>query len=172
VEKKRSRKGLAGVALGVLVFLLVASIALVGYWAYQLSTELTTTQQELSTLQAEHQKLQEEYQTLSSEKDQLAKDLEKANTDLATTKSDLSTAQQKSSNLTSKINKASKLYGVVYLWVTSDDVSDVFDLNASIEESGDQNLINKWNALKAAPSDDGFDAFLDYLLTATRDSLK
>lgn len=64
VPKKKSKISLAAAALGVCVFLLLVTFAWVGYWAYRLSTELTTAQQQLTVLQAEHDQLQAEYAAL------------------------------------------------------------------------------------------------------------
>jgi uncharacterized phage infection (PIP) family protein YhgE len=171
-EKKRSKVRLASIVLGILVFLFFVAFAWVGYWTYQLNTQLTDTQQQLSALKAEHEKLQSDYQTLSSEKDQLNKDLEKSNADLATAQSDLSKSKQKSSDLTQKMDKASKLVDVLHAWLTSDEASDVFEINALIDKSGNQDLINEWSKLMKSPSDEAFGNFVEYLATATRDSLK
>lgn len=171
-EKKRSKLRLTSIVLGILIFLFFVAFAWVGYWTYQLNTQLTDTQQQLASLQAEHEKLQADYQTLSGEKDKVNADLEKANTDLANVQADLSKSQQKSSDLTRKMEKAGKLFDVVYVWITSTEASDIFKINSQIEKSGDQNLINKWNALKKSPSDDAVDEFIEYLLKTTRDSLK
>ncbi len=171
-EKKRAKLRLTSIVLGILIFLFFVAFAWVGYWTYQLNTQLTDTQQQLASLQAEHEKLQTDYQALSGEKDKLNADLEKANTDLANVQADLSKSQQKSSDLTRKMEKAGKLFDVVYVWITSTEASDIFKINSQIEKSGDQNLINKWNALKKSPSDDAVDEFIEYLLKTTRDSLK
>jgi uncharacterized protein HemX len=117
VPKKKSKINLAGLALGVCVFLLLATLSWIGYWAYRLSTELTTTQQQFVALQAEHDQLKMEYATLTGERDksnadltQTRADLDKANADLATTKTALQEAQDENQTLSAKTEKTKKTH--------------------------------------------------------------
>lgn len=180
IEKKRSKSKLPIIALGVLVFLLFAAFAWVGYWAYTLSTDLATAQQQLSVLQAEHEKLQADYANLTSENEKLnadltqaQADLKKANTDLANTKADLTISKTRNNELTGKLDNASTLAEILQIWAMSEDPSDVFKINSLIENSRNQELVNQWDTiLTDAPSEEAFFGFMQYLIVATYDSLK
>jgi septal ring factor EnvC (AmiA/AmiB activator) len=174
--KKHSRFNLAYLALGALVFLLFAAIAWVGYWTYNLGTELTTTQQQLAALQAEQSQLQTDYETIKSENEKLNNeltqskaDLEKANTELAAAQSDLTKSQDQGKSLNAKIDKASKLAAILYAFSTVESQTDFFNLDKLIKESKNQAVIAEW---KKISTEEGFRNFLEYLILATRDSLK
>jgi hypothetical protein len=177
---KRSKFNLAYLALGVLVFLLAAAFAWVGYWAYDLSTQLMNTQQQLAARQADYAKLQTDYETLNStrkgeneklnsELAQVKAGLEKANTDLAAAQSDLARAQDQSKSLKTKIDKASKLAEILYVFDTVNSEIDFLQLDKLIRDSKNQQLLAEWNSIS---SEEDFRNFLSYLILATRDSLK
>lgn len=167
------------VVLGMLIVLIFATFAWVGYWAYMLSTDLASTQQQLTALQAEHEKLQTDYTALSNTNDKLTKDLtqskadlEKANTDLATAQADLKKAQDKNQSLTAKTDKAGKLAEVLYAWSNVNEASDILEINSLVDASDNQDLMDKWAELTKSPSDETFGAFLDYLVNGIRLTLK
>src|SRR5512141_396507 len=58
VQKKPSKWNKLYIVLGMLVLLIFAIFAWIGYWTYMLSTDLASAQQQLAALQAEHAKLQ------------------------------------------------------------------------------------------------------------------
>jgi cell division protein FtsB len=178
-EKKRFKLNFAVIGLVLFVFVLFMAFGWVGYWAYTLNTELVSTQQQLAALQAKQDQLQAEYTTLTSEKDKLnadliqsKTDLEKANTDLTSVQADLSQSKQNGDKLETKLEKASDLVEILFVTATSDEESDIFKIDRLITESNNPELIKQWDTFTAAPSDDAFSAFLDYLVLAARDSLK
>jgi septal ring factor EnvC (AmiA/AmiB activator) len=178
--KKHSKFHLAYLALGVLVFLLLAAFAWVGYWAYDLGTQLMNTQQQLAARQADYAKLQADYETinrtlkgenekLNSELAQVKADLEKANTALVTAQSDLAKSQDQSKSLKTRIDKASKLAEILYSFDTIKDELGILQLDKLIRDSKNPQLLLEWNGIS---SEEDFRNFLSYLIFATRDSLK
>lgn len=179
VEKKRSKLNLVAIALGLLIVVLLAAFAWVGYWAYRLDSELTSTRQQLTSLQAEHAKLTSEYAALTSEQEKLnaeltqtTADLEKANTDLTAAQAELDKSKKQIKDLESKIDMAVQLTEVLYAWTMTDDASDIFKIDTLIKETGNQQLISQWNTFTKSPSDDAFSVFMDYLITAIRNSVR
>ena len=175
-KKKRSKFKLVYLALGMLVVLLLAAIAWVGYWAYDLNTQLTTTQQQLAALQSGHAQLETDYESLKSENKKLnaeliqtKTDLEKANSALAAAQSDLGQSQGQNKSLNTKIGKASRLAKILYAFSSIQNEIDILRLDKLIRDSKDQAILSKWNSIK---SEQDFRNFLDYLILATRDSLK
>jgi regulator of replication initiation timing len=178
-EKKHSKFNLAYLVLGVLALLLLAAIAWVGYWTYDLSNELTTTQQQLAALQNDHAKLQADYAALQSENEKLnaeltqtRTDLEKANADLGTAQAEASKYQDQSKGMTTQIDKAGKLALVLQTFTTIDDETDFLVLEKQIKDAGNEGLSKAWSKAKTYPSEASFDALLEYLILAIRDSLK
>jgi hypothetical protein len=178
-QKKRSNLNFAVVGLTLLVFVLFVAFGWVGYWTYTLYTELTSTQQQLAALQAKHDKLQADYTALTGEKEELKADLlqsrtdlEKANSELTSAQADLSTSKQNGEKLQTKLEKAGDFIEILYVTATSDEQSDILKIDRLITESNNQELIQQWDTLTEAPSEDAFSAFLDYLILAARDSLK
>lgn len=178
-EKKSSKWNVIYIALGVLTLLIFATFAWLGYWAYILSTDLATTQQQLTALQADHEKLQADYTALTNTTDLLTKDLanakldlEKANTDLTATRTDLNKSRSQNNKLNAQIDKADKLSEILYAWTSANEPSDVYEIDALVEGSNNQDLVNKWRELTNSPSEETFGDFLDYLITGIRQSLK
>jgi septal ring factor EnvC (AmiA/AmiB activator) len=174
--KKRSKSIWAYLALGVLVFLLLAAFAWVGYWAYNLSTQLVHSQQQLVTLQASFAELQTGYETLKSENGKLntelvqtRSDLEQASSDLDAAQSDLAASQSQSKSLSDQIDRASKLADILYAFDTVKNEIDFLQLDKLIRDSKNQQVITEWNNIS---SDEDFRNFLGYLILVTRDSLK
>lgn len=179
VEKKRSKFRLIYLAFGLLVFLLFALSAWVGYWAYDLSTELVTTQQQLTALQGKYDQLQADYTTLTGEHENLnadftqAKaDFEKMSAELAAAQTNLTKSQEQNRELTAKLKKAGKLAEILYLWTTMDGPSDVLAVDRLITETRHQTLMKEWDQLTSYPSEFSFTKFLDTLILAARNSLK
>lgn len=179
VEKKRSKFRLIYLAFGLLVFLLFALSAWVGYWAYDLSTELVTTQQQLTALQGKYDQLQADYTTLTGEHENLNADLtqakadfEKMSAELAAAQTNLTKSQEQNRELTAKLKKAGKLAEILYLWTTMDGPSDVLAVDRLITETRHQTLMKEWDQLTSYPSEFSFTKFLDTLILAARNSLK
>jgi hypothetical protein len=177
--KKRFKLNMAAIVLGFLVFLLFLAFGWVGYWAYMLNTELTTTQQQFTALQTEHNKLQADYTTLTSENEQLnvdltqtRADLEKTSTDLTSVQADLDKSRAQNKDLSAQINEAGSLVEILYVTSTSDEESDILRMDRLITASKNKELIKRWDVFTRSPSDDAFSAFLDYLIFATRESLR
>jgi septal ring factor EnvC (AmiA/AmiB activator) len=178
-EKKRSKLNIAAIVMAFLVLLLFLALGSVGFWAYILNTELTTTQAQLAVLQSEHGKLQTDYTTLTSENEKLKTDLtqsqtdlEKANTDLARTQADVSKSKEKSEKLNAQIDAAVNFTEILYILSTSNNDADILKIDRLVTESKDQELTKQWDAFTQSPSENAFVAFLDYLILAIRDSLK
>ena len=178
-QKKRARINIAAVALTFLVFLLFLLLGWVGYWAYTLNTQLTSTQGQLTALQAEHDKLQTEYTTLASQNEKLnadltqsKTDLEKANTDLSTAQADLSESKEKAEKLNAKIDTAGSLTEIFYVLAVTDNETVFLKVDRLVTETKDKELIKRWDAVTGSPSPDSMSAFLEYLATTTRNSLR
>ena len=178
-QKKRAKLNIAVIALTFLVFLLFLAFGWVGYWAYTLNTELTTAQGQLAALQAEHGKLQTDYTALTSENEKLNADLtqsktegEKANTDLAAAQADLSKSKEKAEKLDAQIDTAGSLAEIFYVLTITDNETDLLKVDRLVTASKDKELIKRWDAFTGSPSPDSMSAFLEYLATATRNSLR
>jgi hypothetical protein len=180
VEKKRSKLKIAAtIGLAFLVVLLLLSFGWVGYWAYTLNTELTTTQGQLAALQAEHSKLQTDYATLTSENEKLnadltqtKADLEKANSELTITQGDLTKSKEKNEKLEAQIDTASSLSEILYVLTTSHNESDILKIDRLVNETKDKELVKHWDTFARSPSEDAFGTFLEYLIVTTRNSLR
>ena len=179
VEKKRVRINLAAVGLGIFVLLLLAALAGVMYWGFTLNTKLTSTQQQLSTLQSGYSRLQSDYlklvndhQTQNTQLSQTKTDLEKAKTDLTAAQAELSKSNDQNKDLESKLDTAGKLTEVLYAWNTTDDPSDLFRIDTLINETENKQVISQWNTFAKSPSDEALNTFMDYLITAIRNSVR
>jgi septal ring factor EnvC (AmiA/AmiB activator) len=177
--KKRSKLVIASIGMGLFGVLLLVSFAWVGYWAYTLNTQLTAIQQQFTALQSEYAKLRTEHTILTSEHDKLnaelsqtKADLEKANTDLTTAQADLSKFKNQGEKLDAQIEAAGKLAEVLFVISMSDNPSDVFKVDGLIKETNNQQLIDKWNTFTRTPSEDGLNAFMEYLILAIRNSVR
>jgi uncharacterized protein HemX len=177
--KKPTRWGnIAAVVLGLgMVFLLIVAAGL-GFWAYNLNTQLTTTQQELATLQGDYGKLKAEHANLQSENEKVSAsltqtktDLEKANGDLATAQDSLKTAQGQYTDLTAKVDKVAKYADVLNTLVKMDQ-SGLLKIESKIEAANDSGLNAVWNKFKNSPSGDTMSDVLVYLTSAIEDNLK
>ena len=179
IERKRTKINIAVIGLSLLVVLLFLAFGWVGYWAYTLNTELTTTQGQLAALQAEHAKLQTNYAALTSDNEKLnaeltqsKADLEQANTDLTTAQADLSKSKDQGKKLDTQIEAAGGLAEILYVMAISDNESDILKIDRLINETNDTQLIKEWDTFTRSPSEDAFNTFFNYLLMATRNSLR
>ena len=172
VEKKRPRIRLAAVALVVFSFLLIAGVSWVGYWAYQLSVDLTATQQQLLTLQADHEKLQADYAALTSDNARLSEDLTKAQSDLTTAQADLEKLKDANQSLNTRLKKASALAEVLNSFFKLDEFSGFVELDTQVKAAHDPQLTRLWDEFAASPGEDSLGEFLVYLVPAIQDALK
>jgi len=179
VVKKRSKLIIAWIGLGLFAALFLLSFAWVGYWAYTLNAQLTATQQQYSALQAEYDKLKSEHSTLTLEHEkrnaelsQVKTDLEKANSDLTTAQDNLDKSKDEAKLLTDQIETAGGLAEILYVLSISDSESDILKIDRLITEANHQALTKQWDAFTNAPSDDAFNSFFEYLIFATRESLR
>ena len=177
--KKRSRLIVAWIGLGLLVVLFLLSFVWVGYWAYTLNTQLTTTQQQYSALKTEYDKLKSEHATLTLEHEkvnaelsQTQTDLEKTNSDLTTAQDDLSKAKDQGEKFDAQIDAAGKLAEILYVMAISDSESDILKIDRLITEVNNQELTKQWNTFANSPSEEAFGSFFEYLIFATRESLR
>jgi cell division protein FtsB len=178
-KRTRSRLNFAAIGLSLLVFLLLLGLGWVGYWAYTLNTDLMTTQGQFAALQADHTKLQAEYTTLKSDHEKLnadltqsRADLEKANTDLTTTQADLDKSKDENKLLNEQIETAESLAEILYVTAMWDSDSDILKIDRLITEAANQSLTKQWDTFTNSPSEDAFTSFFEYLIFATRESLR
>jgi hypothetical protein len=171
-EKKRSRFSLAVVALIVSSFLLIAGLAWVGYWAYQLSVDLTATQQQLSTLQTEHEELQADYAALTGENAKLTEDLTKAQSELTASQAELTKSKDENQKLSTKVKKASGLAGILNSFFHLEEFSSFVELDNQIKAVHDPQLTDLWDDFAASPDEDSLGEFLVYLVPTIQDALK
>ena len=179
VKKKRSKLIIAWIGLGLFTVLFLLSFAWVGYWAYTLNTQLTTTQQQYSALQTEYDKLKSEHTTLTLEHEkvnaelsQTQTDLEKANADLTAAQGDLGKSKDQGEKLDAQIDAAGKLAEILYVMAISDSESDILKIDRLITEVNNQELIKQWDTFANPPSEEAFGSFFEYLIFATRESLR
>ena len=178
-KRTRSRVNFAAIGLSLLVLLLLLGLGWVGYWAYTLNTDLVTTQGQFAALQADHSKLQAEYSTLKSDNEKLnadltqsRADLEKANTDLTTTQADLDKSKDENKLLNDQIETAGGLAEVLCVTAMSDSESDILKIDRLITEADNQSLTKQWDTFTNSPSEEAFTSFFEYLIFATRESLR
>lgn len=172
VEKKRSRFSVAVIALVLCSFLLIAGLAWVGYWAYQLSVDLTATQQQLSTLQTEHEKLQADYAALTSENAKLNEELTKAQSDLTASQAEVKKSKDENQKLNAKVKKASGLAGILNSFFHLEEFSSFVELDNQIEAVHDPQLTELWDGFATSPDEDSLGEFLVYLVPTIQDALK
>ena len=178
-QKKTAKLNFAVIGLAFLVFLLFLAFGWVGYWAYALNAELTTTRGQLVALQAEHGKLQNDSTKLISDNEKLnadltqsRADLEKANTELTAVQADLSQAKEKSEKLDAQIDTASSLTEILYVMTIIDNQSGILKIDRLVNESNDKELMKRWDTFTRSPSEDAMSAFLEYLVVTARNSLR
>ena len=174
----QKRGPITGILVIFLVILLVA-VAGLGFWAYQLNSNLVATQQQLTTLQNDYADLQSEHATLKSDHEKLTTDLSQANTDLEKSNGDLTTAQadlQKSQDqnkgLNTRVDLASKKAEVLYAIANVSNAAEFLAIDALVKSTRDDQLLAQWNNFVAAPSAEGSGNLILYLIGSIRDSLK
>jgi septal ring factor EnvC (AmiA/AmiB activator) len=165
-----SKQTIITILMIVFMCAILTGIAGMGYWIYQLTTDLNATQDALTALQGK-------YDNLTVEKDKLAADLDQTRTELEKTREELSTAQ---SNLTKskgetaalqkKMGKARALVEV--LIATLVERQNDQGIEKTVMATGDGKLKELWTTAKAEPNKTNIQAWLDYLLETTAVLLK
>lgn len=170
-SEKKNPIAILGTTVGVAILcVLLAAVAGVGYWAYTLNTNLTSTRQQLASLQSNYDQLKSENASLTTDLSAAKTDLQKAKDELATTQDNLKREQEKSKTLQAKVDKAKKYVDVMYgAWVENDSFSQT---ESKIKATNDTNLINKFETYLNAKNTANFDAWFDYYFIALADSLK
>lgn len=176
--KKHSRWKLAAIGLVSLLFVLLLGLGWMGYWAYTLNAELTSSRQQLAALRSSHDQLQAEYTTLDSENEKLnvelsqsKTDLDKANVDLKSAQARLDASEAQNRGLNARIDTASDLAEILYAVATSEDDADILKIDRLVNAAGNDELTRHWEAFAESPSEDAFNTFFTFLLFATRESL-
>ncbi len=139
----------------VLVILILA-VAGLGYWTWQLSTNLKAAQQSLSALQGKYDDLTTENSRLTTELGQTSSELEQTNTELAgtndtlkTTHSDTSKLKQEASNLLSKKDKSFKYVDIMR--GIFEDKDTFLETMLKVLLTGDAKLFELYNTYTRSP---------------------
>jgi septal ring factor EnvC (AmiA/AmiB activator) len=164
------------IVIPILLVLLLLAASGVGYWAYQLNTQLTRAKQSLSALQAKHDTLKSEKSKLSTELDQVNSELADTNAAIEKTKSDstaataeLSKYNDEASALISKMGKAEKYIEILKgAFADKDNVIETFLKVSAIKDS---KLDSLWADYLASKSN-SFVKFMAYIISTTVDILK
>ncbi len=170
------RSNVAKIIQIALLVLLILGVAGLGYWDYQLNTQLKAAQESLSDLHGQYDELTTQKNSLASELDstnsELANtktELDTTNETLSTTKSDISKSNQDINTLKSKMEKAGKYMEIMRGAYEDHDVLLItFIKIAAIKDSKLEELFNAY--LKTSSSAD-FLKWLGYLLTTAKDTL-
>lgn len=186
-EKKPAKKAnIAAIVLGVLVFILLVGVAGLGYMAYSLNTQLTTTQQQLSStqqqltalqeshdqLQSEHSSLKSDHEKMTADLNQTKTDLGKSNADLAATQTSLKSSQDQNTEMSDKIDLARKQAEILYAFSTVNGASDILKIDSLIRAINDKQMLAKWDRFTSSPSTENSVDFLLYLMSSISDILK
>ena len=179
-DKRPAKKSnVVAIILGFLVFILLVGAAGLGYLAYTLNTQLTSTQQQLTTLQEEHTSLQTDYAKLTSDNEKLAADLNQTNSDLDKTKADLATvqsdlkkSQDQNKALNAKLDSAQKKAEILYAAANVKSPKDFLATDTLVKSANDKQILAEWDKFTSAPSGDAAANFLIYMISSVRDALK
>lgn len=152
------------ILVGLLIFLLVASAAGLGYWDYTLNNNLTSTKNQTTELQGKYEKLQSNNKQLTSDLAQAKIDLEKATGDLKKIQGDLTDVDLDAKVVKARITTTTKLMDVVIATFVSDE--KLPDLDKKIKATDDNKLISLWETFKKSGKQDDLNKFYDYLFTS------
>ncbi len=174
-QPKKSRFGTIFSAL-VILFLLLGLGGL-GYWAYQLNSNLKATQQDLARLQVNYDKLATEKNSLAVLLARTQSELVKIRSDLVTTRSDLTKSRDDAAALQDRMDKAGKLTEVLIVHKVDNATDDVIE--RKILASGDAKLLRLFYTFKvdykkgnASLNMSNYLNWRNYLVEAIRDSLE
>lgn len=113
-----------------------------------------------------------EHEKVNAELSQTKTDLEKANTDLTTVQGNLDKSKDEAKLLDDQIETAGGLAEILYVMAISDSESDILKIDRLITEVNNQELTKQWDTFANSPSDEAFGSFFEYLIFATRESLR
>jgi septal ring factor EnvC (AmiA/AmiB activator) len=165
------------IVIPILLVLLLLAAGGVGYWGYQLNTNLTAAKQSLDALQGK-------YKDLTSQKSQLSTELDQVNSELADTKAaiektkgdstaataELSKANNEATALISKMGKAAKYIEVLKGGFAEGD--NVIETFVKVSATKDSKLESLWTDYLTGLSNTSFVKFMAYLISTTVDILK
>lgn len=163
-EKRNPVFAILGTVFGVVILcILLAAAAGLGYWAYTLNTQLTATQQQLASLQSD-------YDALKSSNDKLSSDYAKSQSDLTTAQADLKKAQDLTKTQQTNMDITSKKVKVVeaIFWNKQNDSA----IESLVKATNDSQLLTKWNKLKMSTTQANAVDFGDYLFSSIYSGLK
>ena len=160
-----------------ILVILILAVAGLGYWTWQLSTNLKAAQQSLSALQGKYDDLTAENSRLTTELGQTSSELEQTNTELAgtndtlkTTRSDTSKLKQEASNLQSKKDKSFKYVDVMRGIFEDNDT--FFETMLKVIITGDAKLLELYNTYTKSRSTTDLGNWTEHLLTKAVELLK
>ncbi len=172
------RKGncLSTILVSLLILMLLATAAGLGYWGYTLNNNLTKTKQDIVTLQGKHDKLVTDNASLTTDLTKTNADLDKSNTDLdktgkdlTTTQGDLAKVQQSSKEVQDRITQTSKLMDVaVSIFVSNDTWAEI---GQRVKGTNDTQLNSLWDKFFANKNNETWATFLNYLFTTISDNI-
>ncbi len=160
-----------------ILVILILAVAGLGYWTWQLSTNLKAAQQSLSALQGKYDDLTAENSRLTTELGQTSSELEQTSTELAgtndtlkTTRSDTSKLKQEASNLQSKKDKSFKYVDVMRGIFEDNDT--FFETMLKVIITGDAKLLELYNTYTKSRSTTDLGNWTEHLLTKAVELLK
>jgi septal ring factor EnvC (AmiA/AmiB activator) len=118
--KSPKKSNLLTIVLGIALLFSGLALAAVGVWAFQLNTDLQSTQAALTSLQgqydsltAENKKLTSDFNTATSDLDAARSELEKVKQDLTSMQSEMDKSKQQISDQQTRIEKAAQYADVL-----------------------------------------------------------
>jgi hypothetical protein len=109
---------------------------------------------------------------VNAELSQTKTDLEKANADLTTAQAALDKSRDGNKLLNDQIETAGGLAEILYVMAISDSESDILKIDRLITDVNNPELTKQWDTFANSPSDEAFGSFFEYLIFATRESLR
>jgi len=160
-----------------ILVILILAVAGLGYWTWQLSTNLKAAQQSLSALQGKYDDLTAENSRLTTDLGQTSSNLEQTSTELAgtkdtlkTTRSDTSKFKQEASNLQSKKDKSFQYVNIMRGIFENKDT--MFDTFVKVLLTGDVKLLELYNTYSKSRSTTDLDNWTEHLLSKAMELLK
>jgi septal ring factor EnvC (AmiA/AmiB activator) len=166
-------------SLIIVVVILVLALAGAGFWGFQQSSLLKTTQSDLAALQgkydsltADKNKLTTDLGAAKTELESTMTELEKTQGDLSTSQDDLKNSQDQNTGLQTKIEAAGKKAEILQAFSAIKTPTDILALDSMIKATNDAKLISEWNKFTTSPTTEGSTNFLLYLMASIGAELK
>ncbi len=160
-----------------ILVILILAVAGLGYWTWQLSTNLKAAQQSLSALQGKYDDLTAENSRLTTDLGQTSSELEQTSTELAgtndtlkTTRSDTSKLKQEASNLQSKKDKSFKYVDIMRGIFEDNDT--FLETMLKVIITSDAKLLELYNTYTQSRSTTDLGNWTKHLLTKAVELLK